>query len=79
MHVFNERGLMPPEPFLPIGSPVNVSSGDHSSEATLEGEGETYPLAADLLCALPDDNAAGDYPVSESQAPAGVTMRSGGM
>nr|XP_020164754.1 ralBP1-associated Eps domain-containing protein 1-like [Aegilops tauschii subsp. strangulata] len=65
-------------------APVLVSPDDFGeegrpdSEATLEGEGETSPLAADLLHSLPDDNEAGDHPVRESQTPAGVTTRSRG-
>ena len=65
-----------------MAAPELVSSGDSGeeerpdSEATLEGEGETSPLVADLLHALPDDDEAGDHPVREPQAPAGVTTRS---
>ena len=44
MPVFNERGLVSTEPSLPTASLVDMSSGDHSSEATWEGEGETSPL-----------------------------------
>nr|XP_020156658.1 nascent polypeptide-associated complex subunit alpha, muscle-specific form-like [Aegilops tauschii subsp. strangulata] len=86
MPVFDGRGLVPPAPSEATGvvAPVLVSSGDSGeeerpdSEATLEGEGETSPLVADLLGALPDDDEAGDHSVRESQAPAGVTTRSKG-
>ena len=50
MPIFNERGLMPPQPSQPPSTPVPVSSGEHSeeeeegdSEPTLEGVGETSP------------------------------------
>ena len=68
MPIFDGRRLVPPAPSEApdVVAPVLVSSGDSGeekrldSEATLEGEGETSPLAADLLRALPDDDEAGD-------------------
>ena len=49
MHVFDEQGLVPLKPSLPLGSPVPVSSGEPEeeektdSEVTLEEVEETSP------------------------------------
>nr|XP_020176299.1 nucleoporin NSP1-like [Aegilops tauschii subsp. strangulata] len=85
MPVFDGRGLVPPAPSeAPVPAvPVVVSSDDsgeeeeYDSAATLEGSGETSPpCKADLLRALPDDDAAGDHPLKEVPAAVGGTTRS---
>ena len=80
MPVFNERWLVSTEPPLQAAFLVDVSSGDHSSEATEEGEGETSPpWQSDLLRDFSDNNDdAGAHPVRELARSAGVTTRSGG-
>ena len=85
MSIFHGRGVVPlaPSDAPVVTTSVVVSFGssngkeEQDSEATPEGTGKTSPpCKADLLCALPDDDDAGDHPVREVLPSAGVTTRS---
>nr|XP_020155231.1 splicing factor, arginine/serine-rich 19-like [Aegilops tauschii subsp. strangulata] len=80
MPVFDEFGPVSTGTSPLATSLVNLSSGDRSSKATDEEEGEaesSAPKQGELLRNLSDDDDEGAHPVVELARPTGVTTRSG--
>ena len=78
MPVFNELGPVPMGPPSPAASLVNLSSGDHFSEATKDREGEAESSAlkqGDLLCNFSNNDDGEAHPVVELDRPTGFTTR----